>query len=519
MSFVSTFLGFKKNVNLIFTGFFLVAVAAVFSITTSCQQLVGLEDSNSGSVYARLDYINTEPSNKDIKRIVIVGTNDFHGNLEVQTEKLSIGGSSSGSSSSSSSSSTEKISYEVGGAPIIAAYFKIIREHYGNELLLLDAGDIYSGTLISDIFKGESIMKFYDYLGYDAVTFGNHEFDYGPENLSRRVPEKDEDPQGALKKLVGKSKIPFLTSNILELSTGKLLNWPGVLPYLVKEVNGVRVGVIALTTTETPDKTIRENVRGLYFENLATAVVKMSREVRYKGADIVVLLTHTGNSCETPLDKPKINLFDRDAKYKKDFSLCDPQDEIYKLLKMIPQNTVDAVVSGHTHTNIAHYFDEIPVIQSFNNGKYFGQMELFYDVKEKKLLRNKTIIYSPTKFCHKFFASSHDCSKPKELKNAKDTAKDTKGSEKFIPAKFLGKIIEGDSNLLTILKPFKDEVVKIGNVVILTLETAMPHDRRAQESILGTLAADALRFVGKTNVAITNSGGIRVGLPEGKVTF
>ncbi|MBF0360574.1 MAG: 5'-nucleotidase C-terminal domain-containing protein [Oligoflexia bacterium] len=495
---------------LLFFSLLLLMLLLMLNIT-SCQQMSWLEDGNSGQIYSRLDYKNTEPSNKDVKRIVIVGTNDFHGNIDGHVEKISIGVPSATSATSATSASAEgKINYGVGGATIIAGYFKILRQRYGKELLLLDAGDMYSGTLISDSFKGESVVKLYDYLGYDAVTFGNHEFDYGPEILSRRVPEKEEDPQGALKKAVGTSKVPFVVSNVLDLSTGKPIEWPGSTPMLVKDINGVKVGIIAATTPDTPDKTIRENVRGLYFDNMASVVVKMAREVRYKGAQVVVLLIHAGDNCETPVEKSKINSAGNDSKYKKDFTLCDPQDELFKLLKTIPQNTVDAIVSGHTHTNIAHFYNETPVIQSFNNGKYFGQMELFYDLKEKKLLRDKTIIYSPTKFCHQFFSSSGDCNKPK------DTGKNA--TEKLVAAKFLDKEVEEDKDVSNVLKTYKDGVAKMGETIICSLDASLVHER-SKESQLGTLVADALRFVGKADVAVTNSGGVRVSLPEGKITF
>src|SRR6478752_1736260 len=83
--------------------------------------------------------------------ISIVGTNDVHGHL--------------------------------GGLPLFAGYLanlRAARAHDGGGVVLVDGGDVFQGTLESNLREGAPMVAAYDLLGYDAVTIGNHEFDYGP---------------------------------------------------------------------------------------------------------------------------------------------------------------------------------------------------------------------------------------------------------------------------------------------------------------------------------------------------
>ncbi|MBF0205944.1 MAG: 5'-nucleotidase C-terminal domain-containing protein [Oligoflexia bacterium] len=458
--------------------------------------------------------------NPDIKRIVVASTNDLHGSIDGNIEEIKIDALPSNDSDQNGTNKKE-VAISVGGANIIAEYYKILRKKYGNELLLLDAGDMYSGSLISDSFKGESVVAFYNYLNYDAVTMGNHEFDYGPETLDHFVPSENEDAQGALRKLVKISKAPFVVGNIVDLSTGKYISWPGAVPYLLKEINGVKVGIIAATTTTTTKKTISARIRGLYFEDINAAILKGAHAVKELGAQIVLLLIHEGHHCKqssSGVGHPAEKYASDKGTINTDKVLCDAGEtdgELYSILNKLPPQSVDAVVSGHTHTGLYHFLHGIPTIQAFSKGQYFSKMELYYDNKNKKFLPEKTVLHAPIKFCEKFFASSNDCYRPDPKK--------AEIADQMIPARFLGEKIaieaQTQKEVDQVLGTYRKAIEKKSKEIIFDLSVDLTSEPSHQESDLGVMLADAFRFVAKADIGVINSGGIRGGFNKGPVTF
>lgn len=433
---------------------------------------------------------------ENIKRLVIIGTNDFHGNLQINLEKTK------------EAAGKNPLMIPVGGAPIIAGYFNILKKKYPNELVMLDGGDLYQGTMISNLFKGEPVVKFYNELNYTALTIGNHEFDYGPENLHRTTAIPGEDRFGSLKKNMKSSKAPWVNSNIVNLKTGTMPEWPNLEQVLIKTINGVKVGILGAATTETVFKTLKDNVRGLYFENLAKTALVYSEKLRAKGAQVVILVTHAGTTCGFELAKQFNAPLELVNFNPEDPNICDMNDELAKALNQLPEGTLDAVVAGHTHAKIANFINGIPVIESFYYGKYFGRMELYYDIKEKRVVKEKTKIYQPTKFCHKFFKQTLDC-------NPFDP---TIQHEEQVEATFLGEVVTPDTRMEKILAPYENKIQTKSEKIIAELDETLDYSR-LEESTLGDLTADALRFKLKTDVAITNSGGIRTSIESGSVTY
>jgi len=126
-----------------------------------------------------------------------------------------------------------------------AAYVKGIKA-LGANVLLVDSGDINTGSAFSNMFDAEPDFLAYNLMGYDAVTFGNHEFD---------------GTQGKLEKQLSQAKFPFVSSNI-KTSDGKYL---GGNQYLVKKYDGFTVGLLGITTLRT--KTIASPDKSLVFVN------------------------------------------------------------------------------------------------------------------------------------------------------------------------------------------------------------------------------------------------------------
>ena len=122
----------------------------------------------------------------------------------------------------------------------------------GHEVLLLDSGDMWSGTLISDRNEGALGVQAYNALGYDAAAVGNHEFDYGPIGPERTG---SSDPFGSLKARIKEAHFPILSANIKERTSGDIPPWENLAASVMIERAGYRIGIVGATTEETPSIT------------------------------------------------------------------------------------------------------------------------------------------------------------------------------------------------------------------------------------------------------------------------
>src|SRR5205814_8648357 len=244
--------------------------------------------------------------------ISIVGTNDLHGHLEA--------------------------------LPRLGAYVANLRRaraREGGGVVLLDGGDIFHGTLDSNLNEGAAAVTAYNALRYDAVAIGNHEFDFGPVGPAHTPIAPGDDPQGALKARAAEARFPFLAANLVDATTGKPPAWPNVHATTMVDVGAVKVGVIGLANAGTASITLPANFAGLRALPLAPAVVAEAKELRRRGAVAVVVVAHVGGACTQ---------FTR----ADDLSSCNGDSEIFQLARALPAGTIDAIVAGHTHAGIAH---------------------------------------------------------------------------------------------------------------------------------------------------------------------
>ncbi len=215
---------------------------------------------------------------------------------------------------------------DVGGLPARATLVQQIRAEYQN-VLLLDAGDFNTGRPESNFFKAEPEIIGYNYMGYDAVTLGNHEFDNPLEVLANQMKA---------------AKFPFLSANVKD-KTGNLI----AEPYLIKKFKGFKVAVFGLTTKTSEIVATPENVKELVFEDEVKTAQALVPALRKK-ADIVIALVHMG---------------------------IDATDETgaRRLAKMVPG--IDLIVDGHSHTQLNEplYINNIPIVQAKHWGLYLGK--------------------------------------------------------------------------------------------------------------------------------------------------
>jgi 2',3'-cyclic-nucleotide 2'-phosphodiesterase (5'-nucleotidase family) len=149
------------------------------------------------------------------------------------------------------------------------------QEEKNANTLLLDAGDTFHGLTFATLSKGESIAKVLNEVGYDGLAAGNHDFNYGYKRLLELTEIVD---------------FPVLSANVIYEDTGELV----LPPYMIKEVDGIKLGIFGLSTPETHYKTHPKNVEGLTFTDPVEAANKMVVELNELGVDAVIAVSHLG---------------------------------------------------------------------------------------------------------------------------------------------------------------------------------------------------------------------------------
>ncbi|MCM0607189.1 MAG: 5'-nucleotidase C-terminal domain-containing protein [Xanthomonadaceae bacterium] len=384
--------------------------------------------------------------------------------------------------------------------------------------LLLDGGDQFQGTLVSNYDEGVSIFKAMNVLGYDAIVPGNHDYDFGPMGwLEDRVSERTEDknPRGAFLRIVGQAKFSVLSANTyyknsfvdfsgapLEVEAigcktntdadwSKAMRAEFVKPYQIFERAGVRIAVIGIDNDKTSTTTTEVNVSDLCFDNGARAYQRVIAEIKDQ-ADLFVIVMHNG-------DVP-------DYDKKKEGPLQYKSEDGSKVVKEIQELglPIHAVVAGHTHQDNRRWLDGVPFIQSGANGTAFGRIDLVYDTEKKSLVRAKTKMYSSLsvnmKKCPKF--NPEFC-----------TTDETTGT-----ILIEGEPLVQDQSLVDIATEARKNIAHIADQVVAV--TAKPLQRsRTDESALVDWLTDALRFATNTQIAFMNTGGVRANLSKGNVKY
>lgn len=170
--------------------------------------------------------------------------------------------------------------------------------------LLIDAGDTFHGKPIINISKGENAVKILNATGYDFMTPGNHDFNYGVDRLIELGKESD---------------FKILSSNIEYKDGNRVFD-----EYEIVDMNGLKVGIFGLTTPETAIKTNPKNVEGIEFEDPIEASKEIVDKLEDK-TDVIVAIAHVG------LDE----------------SSCVTSKEIAEKVKGI-----DVIIDGHSHTKL-----------------------------------------------------------------------------------------------------------------------------------------------------------------------
>lgn len=318
------------------------------------------------------------------KRVIIAATNDVHGHY--QTHDVAF----------KDDHVKNLQTVKIGGIDTIQTYFKILRDTYEN-VVLVDSGDIFARASSSN-----TVRDFYKTLDYDAVTVGLSDF-----NL--KLPSNVGTSAELFKKFAKSSPTPLLLSNLYELKTARVVEWEGTKPYIVKNVGGVKVGIIGLIPDDIVAQTPVNNRVGLFVENMLQSTLRNARLLRSLGADIIVVLTHQGIDCNSALaHESKLPLMKVNFEPKRTSS-CDLKGVLGTYLERLPHGLVDVVVGGRNHQKMANFVNGTLVLGGFPDGKSFSYAEFTINTKTKKVQTDATVVHQPVFFCHEFFKESKDC--------------------------------------------------------------------------------------------------------------
>ena len=406
--------------------------------------------------------------------IAVVGINDFHGTLMPRERKLR-------------AASGETI-VRSGGASILYSMIDVLRKEMNGRVLIVDAGDEWQGTLESNLVKGSTVVSFFNHLGVRVAAVGNHEFDFTVNTMAQRFQE---------------AKYPYVSANIFEKKTGRRPEWKNFFPSALFEVDGIRIGVIGHSTENTPGTTRYDYVKHLEFRKPFPGITEESAKLRKQGASAVLLTTHSGTFC------PRKKIYDWQLLAPTDDQGACAVDEASTLASQAPAGVLDGIVSGHTHQVIHHWLNGIPAVQGEAYNQHFNIIYLTFDRRSGRLLPAETRIEGLIPICEKTFKGLHHC----------DVRRLSEGqAPELVMAEFHGKKIVPDASVEAWLKPIIASTEKFRSEVVAESVLPLSHSMD-QESALGNLVADAMLDRSKADFALVNSGGIRMSIDAGPITY
>jgi 2',3'-cyclic-nucleotide 2'-phosphodiesterase (5'-nucleotidase family) len=378
--------------------------------------------------------------------------------------------------------------------PWLGGYLANLRARRATDggVLLIDAGDMFQGTLESNLGEGAIMVRGYGALGYQAAAIGNHEFDFGPAGPLHLAGPGD-DPRGALKARAAEARFPFLSANVQERGASASLNWPNVRPFTIVTVAGVRFGIIGLTTASTPFATHPRNFSGLEVKPLAQTIIAVAQQARAAGAQVLVVTAHAGGICNI-LRKGQGKAHDPDR-----LDACEPNEEIFTVARALPAGTVDMIAAGHTHQMVAHRVNGIAIVQAQSEGRAFGRVDLRIDAQRGRVAQ--ATIFPPQPLCGGERVPSY----------APDACR---------PRDYEGQPVRFDQAVAKVLAPDVVRAEKL-RAAPVGVDIVGPVWREAkEESPLGNLAADLMRAAAPgAEVAFINGGSLRASLPPGPLHY
>ncbi|MDF2630790.1 MAG: 5-nucleotidase [Symbiobacteriaceae bacterium] len=277
------------------------------------------------------------------EKISVVLYNDLHGHLVQDAQK--------------------RANYDLGVSVLTTAMNGQLLKNPNT--VLIDGGDTYQGTPISNLSAGEASLDWRNNVGVKVAAIGNHEFDW-------KIP--------TLEKLIAGSKAPMITANIFNKGTDTRPDW--ATPTHVLEVAGYKIGIIGITTPATAGIVLPSIVENLEFRDPAVVINAEAKKLRAEGADLVFVVTHGAASQGAPDDPFKVS------------------DEVAIWIKGVTEK-VDLVTAAHSHLRVAGYAldaqgNQVPVVQAGSYGQALARIDLYIEKVTGEVTKAVPAVWTPS---------------------------------------------------------------------------------------------------------------------------
>lgn len=380
----------------------------------------------------------------------VVAINDFHGNLEPSRYNFT-----------GLDGKTERL--QAGGIDVLGGALAAFRQQ-DKDLLFVAAGDLVGASpALSSLWADEPAIEALNMMGLDASALGNHEFDAGRKELLRQQhggcdsPRPDKACQFAPN--FGGAKFSYLAANVRDAATGK----PLVPGWRIKEVKGVKVGLVGAVLQDVPSVAMSSAIAGLQFVDEAKAINDAVAHMRAQGAKVFVALVHEGGFAKEPPQQQGCSTLNGGI-----------VDVVKKL-----DPAIRLVITGHSHTGYLCKVDGRVVTQADSAGHLVTRIKMKVDAASGRV---------------------EDIDAANVVIKAGDFAPEPK------LAAYLASVKERSRAALA--RP----VAKLGAAAVLRKQS------EAGESALGGLIADAVLAATRdqgAQIGFMNPGGIRKDLEAG----
>jgi 2',3'-cyclic-nucleotide 2'-phosphodiesterase/3'-nucleotidase len=233
-----------------------------------------------------------------------------------------------------------------GGSAVLAAYVDSLRRENPEGTVLLDGGDLFQGTMISNLQFGRPVVEQMNALGYTAAALGNHELDWGVDTLAHRIAEL---------------RAAVLGANVVERRSGRRPWWARRDTTIQRR--GVRIAVLGVATPLTPTITLAPRVAGLDFLPPAPILNERIPRLRRAGASIVAVVGHIPGTVD---------------------SLGNVGGDLAELARETRDE--DVVMGGHSHNRVLARVDGVPVLIAGAQGQAVGVVDLVVDPMRRRVI-------------------------------------------------------------------------------------------------------------------------------------
>lgn len=239
-------------------------------------------------------------------------------------------------------------------------------EEKGEHVLLLDGGNIFQGTPLGTLDGGETIIRWMNKMGYDAITPGLKDFDQGVRNLQH---------------LAEIANFPMMSGNIIEESTGQKPKW--LTPIIYKQISNATVAIIGLTQKDIPNQTFPSNTAGLDFLPEISTAQTLVDQAKSNGADIVVLLAHLGIPYDRKDEYDTFMLRLKDGGEPENSHILNAMEFAHFV------EGIDVIVTGGIAKGYDHPWEDpnthTLIVQNYGNLTGIGHLELLIDDETKSI--------------------------------------------------------------------------------------------------------------------------------------